>query len=74
MISVKTRKVGNAVALSIPKQLHVEVGAEYVVYKCQNGGLIFSPKIKNPFSSEAFYQNDEDTFWQELAEEELGNA
>lgn len=71
MLSVKTRKVGNSVSLSIPKQLNIEVGKEYVVYQSKNGGLIFSPKLQNPFLSKTPYEDSVEDEWQLQAQEEL---
>jgi antitoxin component of MazEF toxin-antitoxin module len=58
MLTTKTRKVGNSVIVSIPKPLNVELNTEYVIYKSQNGSLIFTPKIKNPFTSDQHYEAD----------------
>lgn len=72
MINVTARKVGNSISISIPKQYKVEAGTEYVTYKSKNGGLIFTPKIKNPFLSDEAFQKAEDKEWQFLAQEEIG--
>lgn len=74
MLTVTTRKVGNSISLSIPKQLQIGAGEEYVVYKSQNGGLIFAPKISNPFLSTVPYEDDQNNLWQELAQKELENG
>ncbi|MBO0462058.1 MULTISPECIES: type II toxin-antitoxin system PemI/MazE family antitoxin [unclassified Enterococcus] len=71
MINVKACKVGNSISISIPKQYHVEAGSEYVVYKSKNGGLIFTPKIENPFLSDEPFPKDEDEVWQTIAKEEI---
>lgn len=71
MYTVKTRKVGNSISFSIPKQFQVELGKEYVAYQSKNGGLIFSPKMSNPFLSETNYQDSENEAWQSLAIGEL---
>lgn len=72
MLSVTTRKIENAVFVTIPKQLQVEAGTEYIVYKSQNGSLIFSPKMANPFLGETSYDDTKnDGFWQDLAQKQL---
>lgn len=72
MLSVKTRKVGNSIAISIPKQLGVEANKEFVVYQSKNGGLIFAPKLENPYASNKIYEaSGEDEIWQQVAEEEI---
>ena len=72
MINVKARKVGNSISISIPKQYQVKAGSKYVVYKSKNGGLIFTPKIENPFLLDEPFQKDEDEGWQTIAKEEIG--
>lgn len=49
MNTVKTRKVGNSLAVTIPKSLHVEEGTEFVVSKGRNNVIMLVPKISNPF-------------------------
>ncbi|WP_071130106.1 type II toxin-antitoxin system PemI/MazE family antitoxin [Enterococcus timonensis] len=70
MLEVVTRKVGNSISISIPKKLNVAAGTEFVVYKSNSGSLIFSPKIKNPFTSNSEFKNDETKIWQDIAQEE----
>ncbi|MDC4249037.1 type II toxin-antitoxin system PemI/MazE family antitoxin [Enterococcus faecium] len=70
MLYVTARRVGNSISLSIPKQYQVEAGTEYVTYQSKNGGLIFTPRIDNPFLSDEPFQKDEDEAWQLLAQEE----
>ncbi|HIY58778.1 MAG TPA: AbrB/MazE/SpoVT family DNA-binding domain-containing protein [Candidatus Tetragenococcus pullicola] len=74
MLTAKTRKVGNSVAISIPSQLSVEPGTEYVVYKSKRGGITLAPKIPNPFASEEEFVKDDQKFWQDLGEEEMKNV
>lgn len=69
---VKTRKVGASTGLSIPKTFDIQIGSEFVSYKCKNGSLIFTPKIENPFSSDMAYEKDDtDHVWQEKAYQEM---
>lgn len=73
MVTAKTRKVGNSVAVFIPKQLNVELDTEYLIYKSQNGSLIFIPKIDNLFSSDEVFENDYLHDWQKSAAGEFNN-
>lgn len=73
MVTAKTRKVGNSVAVFIPKQLNVELDTEYLIYKSQNGSLIFTPKIDNLFSSDEVFENDYLHDSQESAAGEFNN-
>ncbi|MBC6308488.1 hypothetical protein HCJ66_02860 [Listeria sp. FSL L7-1582] len=75
MLTVTTRKVGTSTVLSIPSQFGVEVEKEYVANKSRYGGLIFSPKIENPFTSELEYKEDKNAeFWVGTAQEDIKNG
>lgn len=74
MLTAKTIKVGNSVAISIPSQLNIEPGTEYVVYKSKKGSLTFAPKIENPFASDEVFVNDDQYFWQDVAEEGVSDV
>lgn len=50
MIIVKTRKQGNSVAVTLPSELGISVGQEFLAIK-KNNSLIFTPKLKNPFDN-----------------------
>lgn len=43
---IKTRKVGNSVTITLPKELNVAVGEEYSVYKGKDGTILLSPGKK----------------------------
>lgn len=43
MVVVKTRKVGNSMSVTIPKELEVPQGKEFQVFKIGDGTLILSP-------------------------------
>lgn len=73
MITAKTRKVGNSVAVSIPKQLDVNFDEEFIIYKSKNGSIIMTPKMDNPFKSEIPYEDSDNTVWQQMAQEEIEN-
>lgn len=49
MNTVKTRKVGNSLVVTIPKSLEVEEGTEFLVYKGVDGVIVLAPKIPNSF-------------------------
>ena len=46
---VKTRKVGNSLTVTIPKNLGMTEGQEMVVYKGIDGVIVLAPKLKDPF-------------------------
>jgi len=48
METVITRKVGNSVTVTIPKELNISIGREYHVYKGADDVIVFAPRIKNP--------------------------
>ena len=70
MLEVTTRKIGNSIAISIPKKLNISAGTEFVAYKSLNGSLIFSPKIDNPFQSDFTFEGDKEDEWQDIAQRE----
>ncbi|EHJ52007.1 type II toxin-antitoxin system PemI/MazE family antitoxin [Streptococcus macacae] len=45
MTTVKARKVGNSVAVTIPKSLNIEEGTEFSVYKGIDDAIVLAPKI-----------------------------
>jgi antitoxin component of MazEF toxin-antitoxin module len=49
MLTVKTRKQGNAVTVTVPKSLNVEPGKEYVVVKGESGAFTYVPKLEDIF-------------------------
>ncbi|HEL1563399.1 TPA: AbrB family transcriptional regulator [Streptococcus suis] len=51
MHTVKTRKVGNSLVITIPKELKVEEGKEFIVYKGVDDVIVLAPKIHNPFDN-----------------------
>ena len=48
MTIVKARKQGNSVAVTLPSELGITVGQEFLAIK-KNKSLIFTPKLNNPF-------------------------
>lgn len=74
MLTAKTRKVGNSIAISIPSQLCVEAGVEYVVYKNKSGAITLAPKIQNPFTSDEEFVKDTQDFWTEVGIKGMKNV
>lgn len=60
MADSTTRKVGNSIMISIPKELHPEDGKTYIMKKTSNGTIIMAPKISNPFKSNEEFKDAED--------------
>lgn len=50
MTIVKTRQVGNSISITIPKELGIETGQEYNVFKGSDGTLLFSPNTDDIFN------------------------
>lgn len=55
MLKARTRKVGNSIMISIPKELAPQANVEYIVAKSKGGTLIMAPKISNPYKSSQEY-------------------
>lgn len=53
MNTVKTRKVGNSVTVTIPKTLNIPEGQEMIVYKGADDIIVLAPKIPDPFTGTA---------------------
>ena len=72
LVSSTTRKVGNAVSVTLPKSLNIPINREYIIYADKKGGLSMAPKIANPFLNNANKKpidiDDEDTRVFEQAE------
>lgn len=60
MADSTTRKVGNSIMISIPKELHPETGKTYMMKKTKNGTIIMAPKISNPFASNEEFKDVDD--------------
>lgn len=60
MTTSTTRRVGNSIMISIPKELHPKNGKEYLFHKTKNGAIIMAPKIKNPFKSDEKFKAAKD--------------
>jgi len=49
MTIVKTRKVGNSITVTIPKELGIESGQEFIIEKGRQNVILLVPKLDNPF-------------------------
>ena len=54
---IVTQKVGNSVGFSLPASFKVEVGTEYAIHQKADGSLILIPKISNPYTSDAKFED-----------------
>ena len=62
---------------SLPASFKVEVGTEYTIHQKFDGSLILIPKISNPYTSDAKFEDvpgPEREAWENLAMEELRHA
>lgn len=50
MKHVKARKVGNSVTVTIPKELGITTGQEFLIEKGRDGIIMLVPKVANPFN------------------------
>lgn len=60
MNTVKTRKVGNSITVTIPETLNVPEGQEMFVYKGVDNVIVLAPKIPDPFSSDTDLRMEND--------------
>jgi len=56
MKTVKTRKQGNSVTITVPKSLDIQPGKEFIVVKGKDGAFAYLPKEENVFK-EAYKNN-----------------
>ena len=71
MNTVKTRKVGNSLTVTIPKVLDVPEGQEMVVYKGTDNVIVLAPKIADPFSEVADLRMENDFEGVKLLDNEI---
>lgn len=55
MNTVKTRKVGNSVTVTIPKTLNVPEGQEMFVYKGVDNVIVLAPKFQTHLAAMQTY-------------------
>lgn len=51
MTTIKARKQGNSVMITIPSSLGVKEGEEFFFIKKDNGAITMIPKIEDPFEN-----------------------
>ena len=71
MNTVKTRKVGNSLTVTIPKNLGMTEGQEMVVYKGADNVIVLAPKIADPFSEVADLRMENDFEGVKLLDSEI---
>jgi hypothetical protein len=76
MSVVKARKQGNAVVLTVPATIKVEVNSEFYAIKNEDGGITYSPKIASIYDEDKYgqlglYSEDEWGQEQELQGREI---
>ncbi len=49
MSTIKARKQGNSIMVTIPSSFGVKEGEEFFFIKKDNGAIVMIPKINNPF-------------------------
>ena len=49
METVKTRKQGNAIMITLASKFNISAGKEFFIYKKENGIIMLVPKIENPY-------------------------
>lgn len=49
MSTIKARKQGNSIMVTIPSSFGVKEGEEFFFIKKDNGTIVMIPKIENPF-------------------------
>ena len=60
MNTVKTRKVGNSVTVTIPEALNVPEGQEMFIYKGVDNVIVLAPKVPDPFSGDTDLRMEND--------------
>lgn len=60
MNTVKTRKVGNSITVTIPETLNVPEGQEMFIYKGVDNVIVLAPKIPDPFSGDTDLRMEND--------------
>ena len=51
MTTIKARKQGNSIMVTIPSSFGVKEGEEFFFIKKDNGAITMIPKIENPFEN-----------------------
>jgi antitoxin component of MazEF toxin-antitoxin module len=51
MTSIKTRKQGNSLVITIPANLGLKEGEEFLIIRKENGTVVLIPKVEDFFDS-----------------------
>lgn len=57
---VRSRKVGNSVTVTLPKELEISAGEEFLIQKGRGGVIILTPRVKNPFDGKTDLKMEDD--------------
>jgi antitoxin component of MazEF toxin-antitoxin module len=55
-MTIKARKVGNSITLTIPKGIKIADGTEFTVEQRDDGAILYLPKHRNPFEGNWYKQ------------------
>ena len=56
-MTIKARKVGNSVTLTIPKSFNVAPGAKFKAELKADGSIVYRPEHRNPFEGHWFKED-----------------
>ncbi|WP_082623431.1 type II toxin-antitoxin system PemI/MazE family antitoxin [Limosilactobacillus ingluviei] len=56
-MTIKVRKVGNSVTLTIPKPFNISVGAQFKAKLQDDGSIVYRPEHRNPFEGNWFRED-----------------
>ncbi|MGT2802635.1 hypothetical protein SAMN02910293_01522 [Streptococcus henryi] len=71
MTIVKARKVGNSITVTLPKNLGVETGQEFLIEAGRNNVIMLVPKVPNPFNGLDDLHMDDDFEGVKLLDNEI---
>ncbi len=56
-MTIKVRRVGNSVTLTIPKSFNISPGAKFKAELKDDSSIVYRPKHKNPFEGHWFKED-----------------
>lgn len=56
-MTIKVRKVGNSVTLTIPKSFNISPGAQFKAELQDDGSIVYRPEHRNPFEGNWFKED-----------------
>ncbi|OLS05746.1 AbrB family transcriptional regulator [Lacticaseibacillus casei] len=56
-MTIKAKKVGNTMTLTVPKEFKIAEGTEFTVKQRSDGGIVYLPIHHNPFESDRIKQD-----------------